>query len=435
MGVRVSWWAPVLWANRRSRAFCRLGHPFVSLRPKRRLWSRSGRQRVAFPGTPDLSRHPISPVWCWSLSRCRYPRSLRRSSGRPARGVSCAIRSTTPTAAISTIRRRQPGILADCGFHRWTSPALAQRLRQELEQQFGPDYEAWLEQLGERRRELFGIEMDPEIRRAQRHEMASARAFQEFVRGPVPSESPVAVNGTVYLVGAGPGDPELLTLKALRILGQADVVLHDDLLTEEILELVPSTARLERVGKRHGQRQMTQEDINARLCAYAAQGLVVVRLKGGDGTIFGRAGEEIGALRAAQVPFSIVPGVTSASSAAAAAGVSLTDRRSGSVLAFVTAQRCRGNPAVNWKAIAALWIGGDLYARRAPGRAGPRAGGGGSPSRIALRDRLARLTRRRADRPNHAGWPVRCSRIRAGDLAHKRGRGWEAGDHQCSIKT
>ena len=158
----------------------------------------------------------------------------------------------------------------------------------------------------------------------------------------------------VYLVGAGPGDPELLTLKALRILGQADVVLHDDLLTPEILELVPSTARIECVGKRHNERQVTQQEINRRLCEYGAAGQTVVRLKGGDGAIFGRASEEMDALRAAGISFAIVPGVTAASGAAAAAGVSLTDRRLGSALVFLTAQRCKGNPPPNWKAIAEL---------------------------------------------------------------------------------
>ena len=158
----------------------------------------------------------------------------------------------------------------------------------------------------------------------------------------------------VYLVGAGPGDPELLTLKALRVLGQADVVLHDDLLTHEILELIPATARIECVGKRHGERQMTQQEINRRLCEYGTAGKTVVRLKGGDGAIFGRASEEMDALRDADVPFTIVPGVTAASGAAAAAGVSLTDRRLGSALVFLTAQRCKGNPPPNWKAVAEL---------------------------------------------------------------------------------
>jgi uroporphyrin-III C-methyltransferase / precorrin-2 dehydrogenase / sirohydrochlorin ferrochelatase len=223
------------------------------------------------------------------------------------------------------------------------SPALAQRLRIQLEQQFGPEYAEWIRQLGAARRELFAAEMDPVARKERLHELANDREHAA-------TES----KGHVYLVGAGPGDPELLTLKALRLLGIADVVLHDDLLTPEILELIPASARTESVGKRHGQRQITQHEINRRLCEYAGAGETVIRLKGGDGAIFGRAAEEMDALRAAGIPFSIVPGVTAASGAAAAAGVSLTDRRRGSALIFLTAQRCKGNPPPNWKAVAEL---------------------------------------------------------------------------------
>jgi uroporphyrin-III C-methyltransferase/precorrin-2 dehydrogenase/sirohydrochlorin ferrochelatase len=230
------------------------------------------------------------------------------------------------------------------------SPALAQRLRQELEQQFGPEYADWLTRLGDARLEMFALDIDPDVRRERLHQIAGAKAFQEF-----------SERGHVFLVGAGPGDPELLTLKALRILGQADVVLHDDLLTPEILELMPPTARVECVGKRHGDRQITQDEINRRLRVYAQAGETVVRLKGGDGAIFGRASEEMDALRAAHVPFTIVPGVTAASGAAAAAGVSLTDRRLGSALVFLTAQRCKGNPPPNWKALAALGGAAAIY--------------------------------------------------------------------------
>ena len=230
------------------------------------------------------------------------------------------------------------------------SPALAQRIRIELEQQFGPEYAQWVQQLGAARTTLFATDMDPEQRKQQLHQLARLR--QEGFggqAGPGPGTA-----GMVYLVGAGPGDPELLTVKARRVLSDADVVLHDDLLTPEILALIPSTARIETVGKRHNERQVTQQEINRRLCEYAAAGQTVVRLKGGDGAIFGRASEEMDALRAAGISFAIVPGVTAASAAAAAAGVSLTDRRLGSALVFLTAQRCKGNPPPNWKAIAEL---------------------------------------------------------------------------------
>ena len=227
------------------------------------------------------------------------------------------------------------------------SPALAQRLRIELEEQFGPEYAGWVDRLGAARRELFAEEMDPDARKRKLHALAAD--------GPVSAGTGRrGADGHVYLVGAGPGDPELLTLKALRILRHADVVLHDDLLTPEILELIPVTAHIESVGKRHGERQVSQQDINRLICEYGAAGQTVVRLKGGDGAIFGRASEEMDALREAGIPFSIVPGVTAASGAAAAAGVSLTDRRLGSALVFLTAQRCKGNPPPNWKAIAEL---------------------------------------------------------------------------------
>jgi len=252
----------------------------------------------------------------------------------------------------SVVNRGDLQIAISTGGH---SPALAQRLRKELELQFGPEYAEWVAQLGEERRELFASDMDPEARRRRLHEIAGDDTRLSRARASEPRE------GMVYLVGAGPGDPELLTLKALRILGQAGVVLHDDLLTPEILELIPSTARVECVGKRHNERQVTQDEINRRMCAHAKAGVIVVRLKGGDGAIFGRAGEEIDALRAAGIPFSIVPGVTAASGAAAAAGVSLTDRRLGSALVLLTAQRCKGNPPPNWKALADLGGAAAIY--------------------------------------------------------------------------
>src|SRR5215470_8013089 len=105
------------------------------------------------------------------------------------------------------------------------------------------------------------------------------------------------VKGKVYLVGAGPGDPELLTLKAIRALGRADAVLHDDLVSPEILTLVPRTAQLYEVGKRAGRKSARQEEIHFLMIELARQGLRVVRLKGGDPLVFGRAGEEMYALR------------------------------------------------------------------------------------------------------------------------------------------
>ena len=147
------------------------------------------------------------------------------------------------------------------------------------------------------------------------------------------------MNGKVYLVGAGPGDPELLTVKALRLLQTAQVVLHDDLVAPEILKLIPSTAQVQNVGKRCGTKTMRQEEINFLLVALADSGRQVVRLKSGDPLIFGRAGEEIEALRRCNIAYEIVPGVTSALGAAAAAGIPLTHRQISSTLVLTAGHR------------------------------------------------------------------------------------------------
>lgn len=153
--------------------------------------------------------------------------------------------------------------------------------------------------------------------------------------------------GKVYLVGAGPGDPELLTLRAARLLQQADIILHDALVSAEILALI-GAAKVIDIGKRCGTKLLTQEEINSLLVAYAAEYRIVVRLKSGDPSIFGRAGEEIEALVQAGISFEVVPGVTSAIAAAAAAGISLTDRRFAASVVFATAHRGNGASAVAW---------------------------------------------------------------------------------------
>ncbi len=147
------------------------------------------------------------------------------------------------------------------------------------------------------------------------------------------------MSGKVYLVGAGPGDPELLTLKAHRLLRTADAVLHDDLVAPEILSLISTTAQLHNVGKRFGTKKIVQAEINFLMVELAAAGLQVMRLKGGDPLIFGRAGEEIEALRRNNIPFEIVPGITSALGAAAVAQIPLTHRKASDALVFITAHR------------------------------------------------------------------------------------------------
>lgn len=154
--------------------------------------------------------------------------------------------------------------------------------------------------------------------------------------------------GKVYLVGAGPGDPELLTLKAARLLAEADVVLHDSLVSREVLGRISLAAKVIDVGKRCGKKLLTQDEINALLVSYAAFHAMVVRLKGGDPSIFGRAGEELQALRNAKVEFEVVPAVTAALGAAAAAGISLTDRRVASQVLLTTFSRAPEAQAMDW---------------------------------------------------------------------------------------
>ncbi len=156
-----------------------------------------------------------------------------------------------------------------------------------------------------------------------------------------------AEKGRVYLVGAGPGDPGLLTLRAASLMQTADCVFHDDLVAPEILKLARADATVENVGKRCGNKTITQEQINQLLVEKAQAGCSVIRLKTGDPMVFGRGGEEIEALKKHSVLFEVVPGITAGVAAAAAIHAPLTDRRLASKIVFLTAHRAQsGDEAI-----------------------------------------------------------------------------------------
>ncbi len=182
---------------------------------------------------------------------------------------------------------------------------------------------------------LQGDQREPLAKPKESHEVTAARAGQSF--------------GTVYLCGAGPGDPELLTLRAARLLATCDVILPDDLVSDEILALANPLAQIVPVGKRCGLPRITQAGIHALMLEHATQNRSVLRLKSGDPLIFGRAGEEIDFLTAHSIPFEIIPGITTAFAVAASLRTPLTDRAAASKLIFATAHHSESNPlTVPW---------------------------------------------------------------------------------------
>ena len=183
--------------------------------------------------------------------------------------------------------------------------------------------------------------------------MAGGRNPREPGRRWVVLKGQTARAGVVWLVGAGPGDPDLLTVKALRLLQGADVVVHDRLTPQPILALAGAGARLIDVGKRKSRHTLPQDGINQLLVGLARDGLNVVRLKGGDPFMFGRGGEELLALREAGIEAHVAPGVTAALAAAADAGVPLTHRGLAQAVTFVTGHAASGaEPDLDWTALA-----------------------------------------------------------------------------------
>jgi uroporphyrin-III C-methyltransferase / precorrin-2 dehydrogenase / sirohydrochlorin ferrochelatase len=254
-----------------------------------------------------------------------------------------------------------------------TSPVLARRLRERLEALIPAkigELAAWLNALRKTARQKL---RDTDERRRFFEAVVDGPAARRFVEGDRPgaarlvqrllattSAAPRAA-GEVTLVGAGPGDPELLTLKALRALQDADVILHDRLVPDAVLELARRDATRICVGKAAGNVGITQEEINALLIEHAQQGKRVVRLKGGDPFVFGRGGEELQALAQAHISFSVIPGITAALGGAAYAGIPLTHRDYAHSVSFVTGHAQSDGQEPDWRALAKPGITAVFY--------------------------------------------------------------------------
>jgi uroporphyrin-III C-methyltransferase/precorrin-2 dehydrogenase/sirohydrochlorin ferrochelatase len=230
------------------------------------------------------------------------------------------------------------------------SPAVAQRLRREIDAQLPQDLGDWLENLGALRHEVLAQHPRSEARKALLHQLAERPVCasvtcpsRQMALAPIAENRVEEHRGKVFLVGAGPGDPDLLTVKALRLIQTARVILHDDLVPPAILQLASPLAEIVNVGKRCGTKTITQDEINALMIHHARADRNVVRLKSGDPLIFGRAAEEIAALNLAGVDFEIVPGITAAFAAAAALGCSLTDRNNASNVTFSTGHHAQSH--------------------------------------------------------------------------------------------
>jgi uroporphyrin-III C-methyltransferase/precorrin-2 dehydrogenase/sirohydrochlorin ferrochelatase len=233
------------------------------------------------------------------------------------------------------------------------SPAFSQHLRREIDELLPDDLGPWLANLGQLRREILKTLPRSDARKLLLHQLAQRQVFSYNSGAAIPDlPQPVlhaaenderASAQTVYLVGAGPGDPDLLTVKALRLIRTAEVILHDDLVPQVILDHASPSAEIVNVGKRCGTKTITQEEISALMIEHARCDRRVVRLKSGDPLIFGRAAEEMDALAEAGIPFQVVPGITAAFAAAAAIGCPLTDRRCASNVIFSTGHHAQSH--------------------------------------------------------------------------------------------
>ncbi len=244
------------------------------------------------------------------------------------------------------------------------APMLARLVREQLETRFDESFGALAELLTRHRQRIRARWPDMDARRRgfarllagplqallrRRQHIAAEHVFDQALR----ADDALAIQGSVALVGAGPGDPGLLTLRGLRVLNEADVILHDRLVSDEVLALARRDAERISVGKQAGDGGHSQSRINALLIEHARAGKRVVRLKGGDAFVFGRGGEELEALQAEGIAFEVVPGITAALACAAYAGIPLTHRAHAQSLQLVTAHGQDSRDRLDWSSLAA----------------------------------------------------------------------------------
>jgi len=242
------------------------------------------------------------------------------------------------------------------------APVLGRRLRERIEAML-PAQLGEVVSFAKERREIVSGALQPKDRRGFWERFFSSPAAEAVLEGREAEAhqgfsellAEKGQTGHVYIVGAGPGDPELLTLKALRVCQEADVILHDNLVSDEILTLCRRDAERIYVGKKRSDHALPQADIGALMVRLAQEGKRVVRLKGGDPFIFGRGGEELEALKAEGIPATVVPGITAALGCGASAELPLTHRGLSQAVTFVTAEAGGGGaPDIDWPALASL---------------------------------------------------------------------------------
>ncbi len=343
-------------AGARVRLFAReLGDDFQTIRDHPRL------EHIPHcPGQGDFEGAALAYAACKREADDRHVAALARAAGVP---VNTADRPELCDFIMPSIVDRAPMIVAVSSSG--ASPILARMIRARLETMLPSAYGKLAKFAGDFREKVMARLKSAETRRrfwertldgplatlvfSGDEEAAAALMAREL--DAAEAEEKTGIAGEVYLVGAGPGDPDLITFKALRLMQRADVVLYDRLVGEGILNLVRREAERIYVGKKPDDHTLPQEDISALLARLAREGRRVLRLKGGDPFIFGRGGEEIERLAEERIPFQVVPGVTAASGCSAYAGIPLTHRDHAQSCLFVTAHGRNGLVDLDWSQI------------------------------------------------------------------------------------